>query len=188
MFKAGLVQVGIAIFCTLLYLGALWAARNIIDPVQTALLGPAFGILVFFPNGIKVLVIYAFGWLGFLYLLPVYVWLFTSFDYLNIPVPKLIFLSVLSLATPLVSAATLRWCEVTRPRSHNLVMNGKELLVVGALAALLNAFVLAWGFNHGLYEIALITLGDFLGLLCVIGATMFIYRWVRMWRRRAKSA
>ena len=82
--------------------------------------GEVFGILLFLPNGIKILAIYTLGWRGFLYLLPVAVGHFMTLSDWNSNFDELITMAVLSLLAPFVAFNILRLSRVMRPPPRSL--------------------------------------------------------------------
>lgn len=168
------------------YFSLLWISWNVVVPVQAMIFGEVFGILLFLPNGIKILAIYTLGWRGFLYLLPVAVGHFMTLSDWNSNFDELITMAVLSLLAPFVSFNILRWLRVIVPQPMTLRLNWRELLCVGLLSGFLNSILLTIGFDQGLKEVAFITIGDVLGFLVVLLAAMLAMRWMRFARHQSK--
>ena len=168
------------------YFSMLWISWNVVVPLQAMIFGEVFGILLFLPNGIKILAIYTLGWRGFFYLLPVAVWHFMTLSDWNSNYNELITMAVMSLLAPFISFNVLHWFGVIAPQPMTLRLNWRELLCVGLLSGFLNAILLTIGFDQGLKEVAFITIGDALGFLVVLLAAMLAMRWMRFARHQSK--
>ena len=168
------------------YFSLLWVSWNVVVPLQAMIFGEVFGLLLFLPNGIKILAIYTLGWRGFSYLLPVAVWHFMTLSYWNSNFSELITMAVLSLLAPFASFNLLRWLRVIVPQPLTLRLNWRELLYVGLLSGFLNSILLTIGFDQGLKEVAFITIGDVLGFLVVLLLAMLTMRWMRFARHQSK--
>lgn len=168
------------------YFSMLWISWNVVVPLQAMIFGEVFGILLFLPNGIKILAIYTLGWRGFFYLLPVAVWHFTTLSDWNNNCDELITMAVMSLLAPFISFHVLHWLRVIVPQPMTFRLNWRELLCVGLLSGFLNSILLTIGFDQGLKEVAFITIGDVLGFLVVLLAAMLAMRWMRFARHQSK--
>lgn len=168
------------------YFSMLWVSWNVVVPLQAMIFGEVFGILLFLPNGIKILTIYTLGWRGFFYLLPVVVLHFMTLSDWNSNYNELITMAVMSLWAPCISFNVLHWLRVIAPQPMTLRLNWRELLCVGLLSGFLNSILLTTGFDQGLKEVAFITIGDVLGFLVVLLAAMLVMRWMRFARHQSK--
>ena len=168
------------------YFSMLWVSWNVVVPLQAMIFGEVFGILLFLPNGIKILAIYTLGWRGFFYLLPVVVLHFMTLSDWNSNYNELITMAVMSLWAPCISFNVLHWLRVIAPQPMTLRLNWRELLCVGLLSGFLNSILLTTGFDQGLKEVAFITIGDVLGFLVVLLAAMLVMRWMRFARHQSK--
>jgi hypothetical protein len=156
------------------YFSMLWVSWNVVVPLQAMIFGEVFGVLLFLPNGIKILTIYTLGWRGFFYLLPVVVLHFMTLSDWNSNYNELITMAVMSLWAPCISFNVLHWLRVIAPQPMTLRLNWRELLCVGLLSGFLNSILLTTGFDQGLKEVAFITIGDVLGFLVVLLAAMLV--------------
>lgn len=168
------------------YFSMLWVSWNVVVPLQAMIFGEVFGVLLFLPNGIKILTIYTLGWRGFFYLLPVVVLHFMTLSDWNSNYNELITMAVMSLWAPCISFNVLHWLRVIAPQPMTLRLNWRELLCVGLLSGFLNSILLTTGFDQGLKEVAFITIGDVLGFLVVLLAAMLVMRWMRFARHQSK--
>ena len=165
-----------------LYFGSFSAVLFLVEPAQQSLesVGIFYGHLIFLPHGIRILVVWLYGWWGALYLLPVIV--LTTVVY----TPGYeITVSMMVLATASVVAVVLSFliCRALGllPFAFEAVSaSRKELLLVGSVAAGLNA-VLHWLVlpNASRFDFSAIFIGDILGLLLMLTLLMLSFRAAR---------
>jgi hypothetical protein len=165
-----------------LYFGSFSAVIFIVEPAQQLLesAGIFYGNLIFLPHGIRILVVWLYGWWGALYLLPVIV--LTTAVYspeLEITVSMMV-LSATSVAAVVLSFLICRALGILSFAFEAATASWKELLLIGSMAAFLNA-VLHWLVlpNASRFDFSAIFIGDILGLLLMLILLMLTFRAAR---------
>ncbi|MHC0052778.1 hypothetical protein [Actibacterium sp. D379-3] len=166
-------------------------AAFVITPVQSLVLADitVFASLIYLPHGVRVLATWFWGWKA---VLPLCVGAFVS-ELLFTPAPvreamqSVLFQSILVGAMSAFAAFELfRLLGASLYAGHSRSIDWKRMLLVGALASLVNSTGQSIVFNglilpqDGVYVFITYAVGDLAGLFVAMVALMMAFRWIRL--------
>lgn len=150
-----------------LYVWAYFATIYLAGPVQQAILPTAVMSLVFLPHGVRVLAAWLYGWRSVTYLLLGAVLCNLHFAGDRALAPEVLAGTAVSLlSAPLALAALRRVAPGLAFRVGETPL--RKIVVLGAVASVLNLSGLAVAYGLAPLELAVTLLGDMTGLLIAL--------------------
>ncbi|MEY4697536.1 MAG: hypothetical protein RIT14_1964, partial [Pseudomonadota bacterium] len=149
---------------------------------------PDFTCILFLPHGVRVLTAWLFGWKSILMLIPgslsVMIWLYGGLGGLTVMDLAAAFLGVACAAFAFWAMARLGFDYRVSRRSVTGKAPGRaggwrDVLVVGGLASVMNAFGGAYLFQHDLFNASARFVGDILGLFVAMYVLMLAFSLAR---------
>lgn len=184
------------VLTVLAYVLAHGLTARIVTPVQSQLLPEVtvFASLVYLPHGVRVLASWLMGWWAFFaLLLGAYIShvLFTPEADQALLAPVLWPSLAVGAASALGAFAILRIVGFDAPSKNGRKMRWRFLMVAGAVASILNSAgqsLVHSGLivpDNVLQVSAVYALGDLIGLIVCMFALMIVFRWLRIFAKRA---